>query len=147
MNGHPRDQAKVSVHDRWPHIRGTGGGVKRNKLHDYIASDVTVMFAIVIERKIIRHTAVEVYIYIYYCTVREQRIQRKSTFGASCACRISYQAGRLNFSRPRWQLSLFRYMLFSFFRTSWQLDNNRSISIEFTRCTPASEAPPFTDQN
>ena len=25
MNGHPRDQAKVSVHDRWPHIGGTGG--------------------------------------------------------------------------------------------------------------------------
>ena len=28
MNGHPRDQAKVSVHDRWPLIRGTGGQVK-----------------------------------------------------------------------------------------------------------------------
>ena len=28
MNGHPRDQAKVSVHDRWPLIRlGTGGQV------------------------------------------------------------------------------------------------------------------------
>ena len=25
MNGHPRDQAKVSVHDRWPLIAGTGG--------------------------------------------------------------------------------------------------------------------------
>ena len=24
MNGHPRDQAKVSVHDRWPLITGTG---------------------------------------------------------------------------------------------------------------------------
>ena len=23
MNGHPRDQAKVSVHCRWPLIRGT----------------------------------------------------------------------------------------------------------------------------
>ena len=23
MNGHPRDQAKVSVHDRWPLIGGT----------------------------------------------------------------------------------------------------------------------------
>ena len=23
MNGHPRDQAKVSVHCRWPPIRGT----------------------------------------------------------------------------------------------------------------------------
>ena len=28
MNGHPRDQAKVSVHDRWPLIRGTDGQVK-----------------------------------------------------------------------------------------------------------------------
>ena len=25
MNGHPRDQAKVSVHCRWPLITGTGG--------------------------------------------------------------------------------------------------------------------------
>ena len=25
MNGHPRDQAKVSVHCRWPLIRGTAG--------------------------------------------------------------------------------------------------------------------------
>ena len=25
MNGHPRDQAKLSVHDRWPHIGGTVG--------------------------------------------------------------------------------------------------------------------------
>ena len=25
MNGDPRDQAKVSVHDRWPLIGGTGG--------------------------------------------------------------------------------------------------------------------------
>ena len=25
MNGHPRDQAKVSVHCRWPLIRGTDG--------------------------------------------------------------------------------------------------------------------------
>ena len=24
MGGHPWDQAKVSVHDRWPLIRGTG---------------------------------------------------------------------------------------------------------------------------
>ncbi len=51
-----------------------------------------------------RHIAVEA-----YCTVREQSIQRKSTFGAS---RISYQAGRPNFSRPRWQLCRLRYMLF-----------------------------------
>ena len=27
MNGHPRDQAKVSVHCRWPLIRGTDGHV------------------------------------------------------------------------------------------------------------------------
>ena len=26
MGGHPWDQAKVSVHDRWPLIRGPGGG-------------------------------------------------------------------------------------------------------------------------
>ena len=25
MNGHPRDQAKVSLHDRWPLVRGTEG--------------------------------------------------------------------------------------------------------------------------
>ena len=25
MNGHPRDQAKVSVHCRWPLVTGTGG--------------------------------------------------------------------------------------------------------------------------
>ena len=25
MNGHPRDQAKVSVHERWPLIGGTVG--------------------------------------------------------------------------------------------------------------------------
>ena len=25
MNGHPWDQAKVSVHDRWPLVGGTGG--------------------------------------------------------------------------------------------------------------------------
>ena len=33
MNGHPRDQAKVSLHDRWPLVGGTGGPVgdpKRN---------------------------------------------------------------------------------------------------------------------
>ena len=34
VNGHPRDQAKVSVHDRWPLVRGTegqaGGGAKCN---------------------------------------------------------------------------------------------------------------------
>ena len=28
MNGHTRDQAKVSVHDRWPLVRGTGGQMK-----------------------------------------------------------------------------------------------------------------------
>ncbi len=28
MNGHPRDQAKVSVHYRWPLVRGTDGQVK-----------------------------------------------------------------------------------------------------------------------
>ena len=28
MNGHPRDQAKVSVHCRWPFIRGMDGHVE-----------------------------------------------------------------------------------------------------------------------
>ena len=28
MNGHPRDQAKVSVHGRWPLVRETGGQMK-----------------------------------------------------------------------------------------------------------------------
>ena len=43
MNGHPRDQVKVSVHDRWPLVRGTegraGGGAKCNtgySLHENI---------------------------------------------------------------------------------------------------------------
>ena len=57
------------------------------------------------------------------------RIQRKSTF---CASSISYQASRPNFSRPRWPFSLLRYMLFAFDRTSWQLNNKRSVSIVYT---------------
>ena len=43
MNGDPRDQAKVSVHDRWPLVRGmegrVGGGAKCNtgySLHENI---------------------------------------------------------------------------------------------------------------
>ena len=31
MNGHPRDQAKVSVHCRWPLIRGTDGHVEMSR--------------------------------------------------------------------------------------------------------------------
>ena len=31
MNGQPRDQAKVSVHCRWPHIRGTDGYVEMSR--------------------------------------------------------------------------------------------------------------------
>ena len=31
MDGHPRDQAKVSLHDRWSLVRGTGGQVKDDK--------------------------------------------------------------------------------------------------------------------
>ena len=31
MNGHPRDQIKVSRHDRWPLVRGTGGQVEDAK--------------------------------------------------------------------------------------------------------------------
>ncbi len=42
MNGHPRDQATVSVHDRWPHIRGTGGVLNVTPLQHYITSDVIV---------------------------------------------------------------------------------------------------------
>ena len=39
MNGHPRDQAKVSVHDRWPLNGGTGGRrQKQYTLHDYITT-------------------------------------------------------------------------------------------------------------
>ena len=54
MNGHPWDQAKVSVHDRWPHIGGTGGRGRQKEypLHEYITSDDIIMFAIVIERTI-----------------------------------------------------------------------------------------------
>ena len=33
MNGHPRDQANVSVHCRWPLIRGTDG-------HDEMSRDI-----------------------------------------------------------------------------------------------------------
>ena len=60
MNGHPRDQAKVSVHDRWPLIGGTGGRRQTQyTLHDYITTsdndteyNVIIMYAIVIEPKI-----------------------------------------------------------------------------------------------
>ncbi len=39
MNGHPRDQAKVSVHDRWPLIGGTiGRRQTQYALHDYITT-------------------------------------------------------------------------------------------------------------
>ena len=31
MNGHPRDQAKVSVHCRWPLIRGMDGHVEMSR--------------------------------------------------------------------------------------------------------------------
>ena len=34
MNGHPRDQAKVSVHCRWPLIRGTDGHVENEMSRD-----------------------------------------------------------------------------------------------------------------
>ena len=52
MNGYPREQAKVSVHDRWSHIKGTAGVPNVIPLHECITGDVIVMFAIVIERKI-----------------------------------------------------------------------------------------------
>ena len=31
MNGHPRDQAKVSLHDRWPGVRGHRCQPSRNR--------------------------------------------------------------------------------------------------------------------
>ena len=37
MNGHPRDQAKVSVHCRWPLIRGTDGHVEMSRGIDNVA--------------------------------------------------------------------------------------------------------------
>ena len=37
MNGHPRGQAKVSVHCRWPLIRGTDGHVEMNWDIDNVA--------------------------------------------------------------------------------------------------------------
>ena len=37
MNGHPRDQAKVSVHCRWPLIRGTDGHVEMSRDIDNVA--------------------------------------------------------------------------------------------------------------
>ena len=37
MNGHPRDQAKVSVHCRWPLIRGTDGHVELCRDIDNVA--------------------------------------------------------------------------------------------------------------
>ena len=37
MNGHPRDQAKVYVHCRWPLIRGTDGHVEMSRGIDNVA--------------------------------------------------------------------------------------------------------------
>ena len=37
MNEHPRDQAKVSVHCRWPLIRGTDGHVEMSRGIDTVA--------------------------------------------------------------------------------------------------------------
>ena len=34
MNGHPRDQAKVSVHCRWPLVTGTDGQVENAKYNN-----------------------------------------------------------------------------------------------------------------
>ena len=69
-----------------------------------------------------RHTAVEV-----YCTVREQRIQRESTFGASCGSGISYirPAAQISVGHDGSPLSASIHVI-SIFRTSWQLDNKRS---------------------
>ena len=37
MNGHPRDQANVSVHCRWPLIRGTDGQVEMSRNIDNVS--------------------------------------------------------------------------------------------------------------
>ena len=37
MNGHPRDQAKVSVHCRWALVRGTDGHVEMSRDIDNVA--------------------------------------------------------------------------------------------------------------
>ena len=62
MNGHPQDQANVSVHDRWPLVRGTGGQVKDATYNTPRLSPpsifilntciVIIMYAIVIKPKI-----------------------------------------------------------------------------------------------
>ena len=62
MNGHPQDQAKVSPHDKWPLVGGTGGRRQPHPLYDYIhhhapaifvlntmSCIVIIMYAIVIE--------------------------------------------------------------------------------------------------
>ena len=61
MNGHPRDQAKVFVHDRWSLIRGTGGQMKDATYNTPRLSPpaifilntciVIIMYAIVIKTK------------------------------------------------------------------------------------------------
>ena len=62
MNGHPRDQAEVSVHDRWPLVGGTGRR-HQNVIHlaglhpsppaifilNTISCIAIIMYAIVIE--------------------------------------------------------------------------------------------------
>ena len=63
MNGHPRDQAKVSVHDRCRSLEGRLGGAKRNTPYtttsppaililNTMSCIVIIMYAIVIEPKI-----------------------------------------------------------------------------------------------
>ena len=62
MNGHPRDQAKMSVHDSWPLIGGTGGQVRDATYNTQRLSPpaifilntciVIIMYAIVIKPKI-----------------------------------------------------------------------------------------------
>ena len=63
MNGHPRDQTKVSGHDRWPLMGETGGRRKRNTPYtttsppaililNTMSCIVIIMYAIVIEPKI-----------------------------------------------------------------------------------------------
>ena len=90
MNGHPRDQAKVSVHDRWPLIRGTGGQVKDATFNTprlsppaiFIlnTSIVIIMYAIVIKPKTDVHNITAEILFRMRILVFSQR---NSSFGAS----------------------------------------------------------------
>ena len=44
MNGHPRDQAKVSVHCRWPLVTGTDGQAGDAKYNTYLLLSPPAIF-------------------------------------------------------------------------------------------------------